>query len=163
MRVLLADDSVFALLKQLSLKWFLVSFMLFISGYGLRAQTGIEPNLVGGVYQIATLENLTWIVEQVNSGNDFSGINFQQTANINASATSEASWNSGAGWTAIGNADNSYAFSGSYDGQGYTIANLYINNPSANYYGLFGYCANATIQNLGVTNVSIIAGGDVGD
>lgn len=149
----------FTLFKPRSLKWILLSFLLFIPKYSLMAQ-GTEPSLVGGVYQVASLDNLKWIAYQVNTQNNtFSGKSFQQTADIDASATS--SWNSGAGWTAIG-AEANGTFSGSYDGQGYTISNLYIYNPSRNYYGLWGYCANATIKNLGVTNVSINAGDDVG-
>ncbi len=157
---------IFTLLKQMTLKYFLVSFLLFISGYSLKAQTGTTPSgtgTSGDPYLIASLLDLKWIADQVNAGTiTFSGEYFKQTANIDASATSEASWNSGAGWIAIG-AEANGIFSGSYDGQGFVISNLYINNPSGTFYGLFGYCMNnATIKNLGVTNVSITAGDEVG-
>ena len=114
----------------------------------------------GDPYLITSLDDLKWIADQVNAGTDFSGKYFKQTANIDASATT--GWNSGKGWSAIGGTDAYFVFSGNYDGQGYTISNLYINNPTANYYGFFGYCANATIKNLGLTNVSMIANSDVG-
>ena len=53
--------------------------------------------------------------------------------NINASETE--TWNSGAGFTPIG---NGVEFSGNFDGQGYTIDGLYINRPNTNNVGLFG-------------------------
>lgn len=62
-------------------------------------------------------------------------------------------------WTPIGNGDSSFAFSGTFDGQGHTISGLYINNSSANQ-GLFGYIdRSAIVQNLIVTG-SVTTGGD---
>ena len=48
-------------------------------------------------------------------------------------------------WTPIGNGNNSFAFSGTFDGDGYTISGL--NVPDANAPGLFG-CIFGTVQNL---------------
>lgn len=48
-------------------------------------------------------------------------------------------------WTPIGNGDNSFAFFGTFDGDGYTISGL--NVPDANAPGLFG-CIFGTVQNL---------------
>jgi hypothetical protein len=70
--------------------------------------------------------------------------------NIDASETD--TWNSGAGFTTIGNLSNS--FSGSFNGQGYTIDGLYINRPDTINVGLFGG-VNTTIKNIGVTNIDI--------
>ena len=57
-------------------------------------------------------------------------------------------------WAPIGNydIDDDLQFSGTFDGGGYLINGLYINNNSANrlYYGLFGYVVGGTIKNLGV-------------
>ncbi|NOR45147.1 MAG: hypothetical protein GQ534_06120 [Candidatus Delongbacteria bacterium] len=53
-------------------------------------------------------------------------------------------------------------FIGSYNGNGYTIANLYINQPSFNYMGLFGYLEGATLQNIILTDVNIIAASNTG-
>ena len=54
-------------------------------------------------------------------------------------------------WTPIGNSSNEYT--GTFDGNGKTIENLYINNTtSANDQGLFGYVGSSgTVQNLTVT------------
>jgi hypothetical protein len=70
--------------------------------------------------------------------------------NIDASETD--TWNSGAGFTPIGNLSNS--FSGNFEGQGYTIDGLYINRPDTINVGLFGG-VNTTIKNIGVTNLDI--------
>lgn len=48
-------------------------------------------------------------------------------------------------WTPIGNGNSSFAFSGTFDGDGYTISGL--NVPDANAPGLFG-CIFGTVQNL---------------
>ena len=66
---------------------------------------------------------------------------------------------SGAGFVPIGNAATNYY--GTFNGQGYTINNLYINTPSANYVGLFGVSAPAaTIENVGLTNDQVSGGSE---
>ena len=99
-------------------------------------------------YQVSTLDELKAIADNTSYLSKY----FIQTANIDASATS--TWNSGAGWSPIGN--NTNRFTGNYNGQNHTISGLYINRASA-YQGLFGSTSGATIKNLGViaTNVSI--------
>lgn len=53
-------------------------------------------------------------------------------------------------WTPIGKSDDD-AYTGSFDGKGYTISGLYFNNPNAYYVGLFGKIgANGKISNVGV-------------
>ncbi len=83
---------------------------------------------------------------------------FKLISNINASATS--SWNSGAGFTAVGN--NSTPFTGTFNGNNYTISNLFINRPTTSGVGLFGYTSGATIENVGLINVSITGQNDIG-
>lgn len=59
-------------------------------------------------------------------------------------------------WTSIGNsADN--AFTGTFDGKGYTIKGLYSTTG-----GLFGYLGDATIQNLNIENSIVKANGNNG-
>ncbi|MCR4880874.1 MAG: prepilin-type N-terminal cleavage/methylation domain-containing protein [bacterium] len=49
-----------------------------------------------------------------------------------------------------------YGFSGTFNGNGHTISNLYINRPDELETGLFGYVARgATIKNLGLANVNV--------
>jgi hypothetical protein len=114
----------------------------------LFAQTATPPTLgdgsIGNPYQISTLDNLYWISQ--NNGTWSS--NFIQTTDIDASATSV--WDGGAGWTPI------YEFTGTYDGNGYTISNLNIQRPSTAYIGLFRLIASGgQVKKLGVTNVNI--------
>ena len=46
-------------------------------------------------------------------------------------------------------------FTGIFDGLGHTIDGLTINRPAQNYVGLFGFAQNATIRNVGLTDVDI--------
>lgn len=62
-------------------------------------------------------------------------------------------YNSGKGWEPIGTKPTN--FMGTFDGNGYKIKNLYINNPTQNYIGLFGYVCDATITKLSLQNANI--------
>lgn len=62
-------------------------------------------------------------------------------------------------WTPIGNGDNSFAFSGTFDGDGYTISGLNI--PDTNAPGLFGYIFG-TVQNL-IVKGSVTVGENADD
>ena len=67
-------------------------------------------------------------------------------------------------WTPIGNSEEN-AYTGTFDGNGKTIENLYIKNTSSDYYqGLFGYLdQGGTVQNLNVSgSVSVSHGENVG-
>ncbi|MEO7067324.1 MAG: GLUG motif-containing protein, partial [Rhodanobacter sp.] len=83
--------------------------------------------------------------------------------NVDASATS--TWNSGAGFAPLGSSSIN-AFTGVFDGLGYTVSNLSINRPSTSYVGLFGYVHSGTLRNVGLVgdNVSGLSavGGLVG-
>jgi filamentous hemagglutinin family protein len=78
---------------------------------------------------------------------------------IDAGATS--SWNSGAGFAPLGTSSSSY-FSGIFDGGGHTISGLTITKTAAiSNVGLFGY-STGTIRNVGLLDVNITGGDDVG-
>ena len=109
----------------------------------------------GTEYQIQTLNHLYWLSQ--NSGEW--GKLFEQTADIDMTVTQN--WNDdhsgdAEGFSPIGN--SSTQFTGSYDGQGYTISNLTINRSSNYYNGIFGYIIGSTIENLGITEISLIGG-----
>jgi len=56
-------------------------------------------------------------------------------------------------WVPIG---NETAFSGSFNGNGKTISNMTINQPTASYQGMFGRISgNAVIEKLGLINVDV--------
>ena len=64
-------------------------------------------------------------------------------------------WNSGAGWTPIGDARR-YTYTGQFHGRGKTISHLFINNSSALYVGLFGAVGSGgRITGVGLTEVSL--------
>lgn len=95
----------------------------------------------------------------------FNGLNMLRThttsyfklgANIDASQTSQPSYNSGKGWISIPN------FSGHLDGNGYKISNLYINDSARARVGLFDYILRGSVTNLGLENVNITGINNVG-
>ena len=55
-----------------------------------------------------------------------------------------------------------YEFTGSLDGNGYTISNLRITRDGVNNIGLFGNASGATIKNLNLNNVDIRGANNVG-
>ena len=86
--------------------------------------------------------------------------------NIDASATRY--WNDNGtggyyGFAPVG-ANSIHPFSGTLDGQGYAIRNLFINRGSAQYVGLFGYVSGelATISNVALDNATITGGSFTG-
>lgn len=78
---------------------------------------------------------------------------YRQTADIDLASVSN--------WTPIGT--DAAPFTGSYDGNGFTISNLKINAPTEDYQGLFGELSSgAVVKNVGVVNCTIIGNDVVG-
>jgi hypothetical protein len=76
--------------------------------------------------------------------------------NIDASETKN--WNNGQGFEPIGNREN--PFTGSFDGRGYKIYNLYINT-TRDRVGLFGFVEwRGIVKNVGLENVKISSTGN---
>lgn len=70
-------------------------------------------------------------------------------------------WNTTKGFVPIGESfDDSY--SGSFDGNGHTITGLYINRPTTDYVGLFGYVLDGDMSNVGLEDVNITGQDSVG-
>ena len=69
-------------------------------------------------------------------------------------------YNSGKGWEPIGTSSTN--FTGTFDGNNYRIKNLYINNPTQNYIGLFGCINGATITRVSLENANITGKNYVG-
>jgi hypothetical protein len=152
-------------------KSILFNLMLLLISWSINAQTATPPSLGDGTsgnpYEIATLDNLYWITTNPSTWDK----HFIQTADIDASAT--ITWNSGAGFSPIGNSTT--IFIGSYNGNGYTISNFYINRPSAIQQGMFGITGvrvddintGAVFKKIGLVNVNIkgksLTGGLVGN
>ncbi|MDW7668510.1 MAG: GLUG motif-containing protein, partial [Bacillota bacterium] len=99
-------------------------------------------------YQVET-------ADQLDEVRNFLDAHFIQIADIDlADYVTEGGifYNSGEGWEPIGNSSNK--FQGFYDGDGYTISNLYINR-DINEVGLFGCISELSVlQNLSLLSVN---------
>ena len=131
---------------------------------GAWAQTPSKPSIGDGVdnpYQISTAAELAWFRDQVNSGNN--RISATLTEDIDLAefchAKDGTKYTEEVSWTPIGNSDNMYQ--GTFDGNGKTISNLYIN---ATYWdigitlftGFFGYTdAGGSIKNITFDNAKV--------
>ncbi|MDP8200717.1 MAG: T9SS type A sorting domain-containing protein [Candidatus Tenebribacter burtonii] len=75
-------------------------------------------------------------------------------------------WDSSKGWDPIGNNEDGQRFLGSYNGDDYTISNLFINRPSEVEVGLFGCLGwdgtEVEIKNLGLLDVEVAGGRGTG-
>lgn len=132
----------------------IILFFLLLTGSVNAGTYSGGSGTSGSPYQIASLNDL----QELSTTSGDWGAYFIQTADIDASATS--GWNSGAGFSPIGNITTK--FTGSYDGGSYAIDGLYINTSSDYYWGLFGYTDGASIADLGLTSANITGYSTVG-
>ncbi len=127
---------------------------LWKDGAGVTYPTLIWQGMSNGFF-IGGTESIPFLIHNVNQlqfmGYALSDF-FQLATDIDANATS--GWNSGAGFTPIGNYYTTQ-FIGTFNGNNYTISNLFINLQSTNFVGLFGSTSGATIENIGLVNVNI--------
>lgn len=78
--------------------------------------------------------------------------NYYLGTDIDCSSTT--GWNGGAGFVPVGTSSN--AFTGTFDGRGHKITGLYIDRPSTDYEGLFGYtCSGSEIKDVGLEDVDV--------
>ena len=123
--------------------------------YTVRNLAPSDFNSLGtNTYEIASTDDLDRLAMLVNiAENDCSGITFKQTANIAYAPTT--AWNTNSNennFTAIGGYGK--PFSGTYDGQGYTISGIRINKSTDKYQGLFGNISG-TVKNVVLANTRI--------
>ena len=104
--------------------------------------------LADGTYSISTAAELAQLAEMPNAGLISEGDEFVWAANIDL-----VDYTTGEGWTPIGTKDNK--FLGSFDGNGHTITNLYINRPSVKFQGLFGD-SQGCIKNISVIDAEVV-------
>ena len=147
---------------------------------GAWAQTPSKPSIgdgsVGNPYKISTAAELAWFRDYVNGtivtegeaeGTTHPLASAKLTDNIDLSEFCHAAGGTKnteeLSWTPIGNSGNKYQ--GTFDGNGKTISNLYI-NATSNYTGFFGYADASCIKNItfdnakvkSTTNTGILAG-----
>jgi len=116
----------------------------------LRTRFAAGNGSVENPYQISNVSDLQ-------SMNMNLSANYMLINNIDASETRQ--WNDGKGFSPVANDTDTgdvffdgTSFTGSFDGQGYTISDLYINRPSESHIGLFGYVGNSA----SITNTTLI-------
>lgn len=165
--------------KQLHKSNWLVTMLMLVMAIlmpygGAWAQTRPSKGdgKVGNPYIITTAEELKWFRDEVNSGNNFICAKISEDVEVIDMSTvcheEDKSQNLiEKSWEPIGKYDYRYQYRGTFDGNGKTITNLYI-NASQNYMGLFGYTYKGTIKNLtfeyaNVTNTKDYTGILVGD
>lgn len=148
----------------------LLLVMAILMPYGgawAQTQPSKGDGKVGNPYIITTAEELAWFRDQVNSGNNFICAKISEDVEvIDMSTVCHAEDKSQnlieKSWEPIGKNDYGYQYWGTFDGNGKTITNLYI-NARQNNVGLFGYTYKGTIKNLtfeyaNVTNTGVFTG-----
>jgi len=98
------------------------------------------------IYNVTDLQNMK---------NDLAA-DYELANDIDACAT--LTWNGGLGFEPVGwnQAPGFAKFTGSFDGKGFTISNLYINRPTTTCSGLFGRVEGAgSVENVHLTNADI--------
>ena len=157
--------------KQLHKSNWLVMMLLLVMAIlmpygGAWAQTPSRPSIGNGVdnpYQISTAAELAWFRDQVNSG--YTTISATLTKDIDLAefchAKDGTKYTKEVSWTPIGNSDNiENMYQGTFDGNGKTIRNLYINDISE-YIGIpceagfFGYAEKGSIKNITFDNAKV--------
>ncbi len=123
-------------------------------------------------YTLTTEEQLAGLAELVSGDVTFKGVTIKLGGNMDlyCEDTSDAADGDPVTFRPIGDKSKDGTFEGIFDGQGYTISNLYQNGWDLGYqwgaygsYGLFGNINDATIKNLTISGAeSYIEGGDVG-
>ncbi|MDX1901138.1 MAG: YDG domain-containing protein, partial [Gammaproteobacteria bacterium] len=83
---------------------------------------------------------------------------FKLANNINGTGT--ANWNSGTGFVPIGTNGTNKNFTGSFNGNGYTISSLTINRAGSDYVGLFGFVGTSGVVSNFTLTISQLMGRD---
>ena len=142
----------------------LLLVMAILMPYGgawAQTQPSKGDGKVGNPYIITTAEELAWFRDQVNSGQYSICAKIADNVEVIDMSTvchaADKSQNlEEKSWVPIGNR-NIIKYRGTFDGNGKTITNLYINasQTSQNNMGLFGYTYQSTIKNLTFENANV--------
>ncbi|MBB3696903.1 T9SS type A sorting domain-containing protein [Flammeovirga yaeyamensis] len=132
--------------------FFLVYLLAFITNAQEIPTKG--DGSIANPYLIENLNQLKWLSEGDTDISDETrwSMHYQLVSDIDATDTKN--WNEGLGYRPIGNSTN--PFNGSFNGNDFTISNLYSNRPSERYIGLFGFCNAALIENIQLVNVELV-------
>ncbi len=114
------------------------------------ADVEVDIEIVEGVYQIHTAAGLQTFSSLVSAGQ--SSIDGKLMKDIDLA---EVCGEDVASWTEIGTYSPKIAYTGTFDGCGYTVENPYISGATTSCKGLFGYTSGATIMNVTVKDADI--------
>lgn len=143
-------------MKKITITLFIIAFMLHFTA--VKAQFGGGEGTEVNPYWIVTATHLNNIKLKDDEGRYLYLNNaFIQGANIDLDV---APYNEGMGWEPIGNKD--FPFNGTYDGNDYSISNLFINRPLEDSLGLFGVTSGANLIDIELLNVSVTGNNFVG-
>jgi len=125
----------------------IANFSTLLNSYDPSVQ--LVPN-TNGEYEIYNAEQLLAFSDMVNGGNNFSGVTVKLMNDIDLGDKTIQPIGSGT------------SFRGTFDGQGHSIKNLFVFEPSQSGTGLFGTATSATIKNLGIDSGFVFGGGKTG-
>jgi hypothetical protein len=158
---------------------FLLWLTIWMTAGSLLYSINIPMARAEGALEISTCEDLQRIGDDLPLDGDYildSHINCSASATWNADPLQWEDENIGGtlipdslpgvvnngynGFRPIG--DGADPFTGSFDGNGFTISNLWIFRPNEENIGLFGYAVSADINNVRISNSTIIGGSKTG-
>jgi uncharacterized repeat protein (TIGR02543 family) len=113
----------------------------------------------GDPYQISNWTHMNNVRDNMTASYILNNDLNSSTDGYDTYASSSA--NGGLGWLPIGN-DFPISFRGTFDGDNYTISDLYIDRSGTNFIGLFGCIYRTSISNVGLLNVDITGQNKVG-
>jgi filamentous hemagglutinin family protein len=120
--------------------------------YTAASQTSYSGDVSHGTLTTYMLVNTVYDLQNITNNLSGASAVYALGTNIDASVTS--GWNSGQGFVPIG---AGHTFLGTLNGQGYSISNLFIDQTSTTYVGLFGI-AQGTITDFNLVNANITGG-----
>lgn len=106
-------------------------------------------------FELNTAEQLAGLAKLVDDGNTFEDKTVKLGNDVDLASLP---------FNPIGHSSNGKSFNGTFDGQGYTISNMYEQNDlgawqyEGEYYGLFAYTNGATIKNVTIADAYISSG-----
>ncbi len=133
-------------------------FMVFsVAGggaaWGVNGFSGEGAGTAASPYEITD-----W--HELNEVRDYLSSHFRLMNNLDKNSAGYNDYNDGVGWEPIGT--SAFPFTGTFNGGGNTITDLFIDRPGANHVGLFGATGSyAGISNLGLVDVDVTGGSHV--
>ncbi|MDD3284512.1 MAG: GLUG motif-containing protein [Patescibacteria group bacterium] len=145
-------------------KYIILSFFVFLFFIINTNTTKAATSTIDSIQDLYNIRNNLSGNYELGANLDFDDINSYDvttsTTGYDTVAEFKTAMTSGTGWLPIGDYDNK--FMGNLDGNSYTISNLFINRPTTDSIGLFGYTNGASITNIFLENVEITGRNGVG-